>query len=172
MEQARKLSPQSQTEEEELSQNRSKRQKVSFTRSNFAEPSKSRKMSDPILDPVSPEDISATPEIAIKPVENSVPTSPAVSEPSCAEITPLAANGDLATQDQAQSGYDAPEEGTEDRSYDFDSAYDGDSLRGDETGTLDSFLTDYRWENGRRYHAYSDGAYWVFGDISRDRIHG
>jgi hypothetical protein len=44
---------------------------------------------------------------------------------------------------------------------DIDSAYDGDSLREDDTETLPSFITDYRWENGRRYHAYSDGAYWV-----------
>jgi len=25
---------------------------------------------------------------------------------------------------------------------------------------LASFITDYHWENGRRYHAFSDGAYW------------
>ena len=27
--------------------------------------------------------------------------------------------------------------------------------------TLASYVTDYRTENGRRYHAYQDGSYWV-----------
>lgn len=42
-----------------------------------------------------------------------------------------------------------------------DSAYDSESLLGDDTVTLASYITDYRYENGRRYHAYRDGAYWV-----------
>jgi hypothetical protein len=46
--------------------------------------------------------------------------------------------------------------------HDVDSAYDGDSNRDNDTETLASFITNYRWENGRRYHAYSDGAYWVW----------
>jgi len=29
-----------------------------------------------------------------------------------------------------------------------------------ETATLRSSITAYRMENGRRYHAYKDGAYW------------
>jgi hypothetical protein len=49
----------------------------------------------------------------------------------------------------------------DDAQYDVDSAYDADSIRNDDTETLASFITNYRWENGRRYHAYSDGAYWV-----------
>lgn len=48
--------------------------------------------------------------------------------------------------------------------FDVDSAYDGDSSRESETQTLASFITDYHWENGRRYHAYKDGAYWVRPD--------
>jgi hypothetical protein len=44
---------------------------------------------------------------------------------------------------------------------DADSAYDGNSLIGDDTRSLASYITDYRYENGRRYHAYRDGAYWV-----------
>jgi hypothetical protein len=44
---------------------------------------------------------------------------------------------------------------------DFDSAYDSESLIGGDTMTLASFITDYRFEHGRRYHAYRDGAYWV-----------
>lgn len=27
--------------------------------------------------------------------------------------------------------------------------------------TLASYVTDYRMENGRRYHAYQEGSYWV-----------
>lgn len=42
-----------------------------------------------------------------------------------------------------------------------DSAYDSESLLGDDTITLASYITEYRYENGRRYHAYRDGAYWV-----------
>jgi hypothetical protein len=44
---------------------------------------------------------------------------------------------------------------------DFDSAYDSESLIGGDTMTLASYITDYRFEHGRRYHAYRDGAYWV-----------
>lgn len=43
---------------------------------------------------------------------------------------------------------------------DADSAF-GDSLIDDETKTLASYITEYRYEFGRRYHAYRDGAYWV-----------
>jgi len=41
-----------------------------------------------------------------------------------------------------------------------DSAYDSESLIGDDTTTLASYITDFRYENGRRYHTYKDGAYW------------
>lgn len=44
---------------------------------------------------------------------------------------------------------------------DADSAYGGDSLIGDDTKTLSTYITDYRYEFGRRYHSYRDGAYWV-----------
>jgi hypothetical protein len=43
---------------------------------------------------------------------------------------------------------------------DTDSAYDSESLLGDDTLSLASYITEYRYEHGRRYHAYSDGAYW------------
>ena len=43
---------------------------------------------------------------------------------------------------------------------DNDSTYGG-SLIGCDTDTLASYITDYRYENGRRYHAYRDGEYWV-----------
>ncbi|KAI9830954.1 MAG: hypothetical protein M1826_004070 [Phylliscum demangeonii] len=41
---------------------------------------------------------------------------------------------------------------------DHDSAYDDDSAS--DTTSLASEVTKYRFENGRRYHAYRDGAYW------------
>jgi hypothetical protein len=47
------------------------------------------------------------------------------------------------------------------RDSDVDSAYDTESLVGEDTYTLASFITDYRYEHGRRYHAYKDGSYWV-----------
>lgn len=43
---------------------------------------------------------------------------------------------------------------------DHDSAFSG-SLIDCDTETLASYMTDYRYENGRRYHAFQDGAYWV-----------
>lgn len=45
---------------------------------------------------------------------------------------------------------------------DLDSAYGDDSLIGDDTKTLSCYITDYRFEYGRRYHSYRDGAYWVY----------
>ncbi|KAL8866257.1 MAG: hypothetical protein Q9174_006408, partial [Haloplaca sp. 1 TL-2023] len=42
-----------------------------------------------------------------------------------------------------------------------DSAYDdASSLNESITDTLDSAYSRFRWENGRRYHSYRDGAYW------------
>ncbi|GAT19533.1 UMTA [Aspergillus luchuensis] len=48
----------------------------------------------------------------------------------------------------------------EDNIADDDSAYGEDSLIGDDTITLSTYITDYRYEYGRRYHSYRDGAYW------------
>lgn len=42
-----------------------------------------------------------------------------------------------------------------------DSAYGDDTLLRDDTKTLASYITEYRYEFGRRYHAFRDGAYWV-----------
>ncbi|THC89757.1 hypothetical protein EYZ11_010778 [Aspergillus tanneri] len=48
-----------------------------------------------------------------------------------------------------------------------DSAEDEDDTFSDyaedfasDTTTINSMITSYRFENGRRYHAYKDGAYW------------
>lgn len=50
---------------------------------------------------------------------------------------------------------------------DIDSAYGDDSLIGDDTQTLSTYITDYRYEFGRRYHSYRDGAYWVRPSLSQ-----
>lgn len=42
-----------------------------------------------------------------------------------------------------------------------DSAYEEDTLLRDDTKTLATYITEYRYEFGRRYHAFRDGAYWV-----------
>lgn len=65
--------------------------------------------------------------------------------------------------DASAQPHDDPEDGYE--SY-ADSAYDESSLIGDDTKTLSTYITDYRYEFGRRYHSYRDGAYWV-GGVSR-----
>ena len=46
---------------------------------------------------------------------------------------------------------------------DRDSAY-GESLYASDTASITSAITKYRYENGRRYHAYRDGAYWAPND--------
>ncbi|TID16925.1 S-adenosyl-L-methionine-dependent methyltransferase [Venturia nashicola] len=58
---------------------------------------------------------------------------------------------------QSITGEDTNEEG---EAQDVDSAYDSESLIQGDTMTLASYITDYRFEHGRRYHAYRDGAYW------------
>lgn len=46
---------------------------------------------------------------------------------------------------------------------DHDSTYCDDTLLRDDTKSLTSYMTEYRYEYGRRYHAFRDGAYWVCG---------
>jgi hypothetical protein len=55
---------------------------------------------------------------------------------------------------------DYDNEGEEEMYNDNDSAFGG-SLMGWDSDSLASYITDYRYENGRRYHAYRDGEYWV-----------
>lgn len=51
-----------------------------------------------------------------------------------------------------------------------DSAY-GDSLLGSETTSLASSVLDYKYENGRRYHAFQEGAYVLPNDEQeQDRL--
>ena len=55
-------------------------------------------------------------------------------------------------------------------SNDNDSTYGG-SLIGCDTDTLASYITDFRYENGRRYHAYRDGEYWVLPSLHLQILH-
>ena len=85
-------------------------------------------------------------------------TPPSVSYPSAHDSAlSLASEGpDSAHSDDGQ----VLEDDGEQDDYDGDSAFGG-SLIGCDTDTLASYITDYRYENGRRYHAYRDGEYWV-----------
>ncbi|KDB21827.1 hypothetical protein H109_06217 [Trichophyton interdigitale MR816] len=50
-----------------------------------------------------------------------------------------------------------------------DSTGEGEMM-GDDTKTLSTYITRYRYENGRRYHSYRDGAYWGPNDeIANDQ---
>jgi hypothetical protein len=57
-------------------------------------------------------------------------------------------------------GYTSDQDMDDDHFDDNDSGLGG-SLIGYDTQTISSLITDYRYENGRRYHAYRDGEYWV-----------
>ncbi len=70
-------------------------------------------------------------------------------------------SGHVAHEDNGiddQDHYDGEDAGQE---YDDNDSAFGGSLIGCDTDTLASFITDYQYENGRRYHAYRDGEYWV-----------
>ncbi len=62
----------------------------------------------------------------------------------------------------AEAGDDIPVDANyehDDEHDDVDSAYD-ESTSSD-TDSLQSSITQNRYENNRRYHAYKDGEYWV-----------
>lgn len=59
----------------------------------------------------------------------------------------------------------------DDNDGDHDSTYGDDSLLRDDTKTLTSYMTEYRYEYGRRYHAFRDGAYWVCGGLILNSVH-
>lgn len=53
-----------------------------------------------------------------------------------------------------------------------DEDHDGDSALGDDvlsdTTSIASSITKYRYENGRRYHKYQEGAYWGPNDEAQN----
>jgi hypothetical protein len=69
-------------------------------------------------------------------------------------------SGELEYDDMMAEIAEGSGEDTERGFRDNDSTYGG-SLIGCDSDTLASYITDYRYENGRRYHAYRDGEYWV-----------
>jgi hypothetical protein len=98
-------------------------------------------------------------------------TEPPATTESIASVDPVQSAHDsalsLATTTHSISGQDheSNELSTEDdfdaQSFDGNDSAFGGSLIGCDTDTLASYITDYRYENGRRYHAYKDGEYWV-----------
>lgn len=74
----------------------------------------------------------------------------------------LCADSDLVTR-VAASAPPSYLQRDDDNDDDHESAYGEDSLLRDETKSLTSYMTEYRYEFGRRYHAFRDGAYWVRG---------
>jgi hypothetical protein len=108
------------------------------------------------------------------PLRDSTPQT-AVSAPTASKATPLHTepsghsghDSALSLADtihdsshQEEDTADSNDEQEDDGIDDGDSAFGG-SLIGCDTDTLASYITDYRYENGRRYHAYRDGEYWV-----------
>jgi len=77
---------------------------------------------------------------------------------SALSLATVGSDGPAQHEDEDVQGGDAGEE--EEIFDDNDSAFGG-SLIGSDTDTLASYITDYRYENGRRYHSYRDGEYWV-----------
>lgn len=43
---------------------------------------------------------------------------------------------------------------------DADSSYGGEDDHQSQTTSLKSSITNYVYENGRRYHSYREGSYW------------
>ncbi|KAK2747150.1 hypothetical protein FQN57_002407 [Myotisia sp. PD_48] len=87
------------------------------------------------------------------------------------ELTTSSATASTGFSFGASSGLSSPSTSTDqpvsrdEDSDDFDEAYsdsmaEGEAFIGDDTRTLSSYITKYRFENGRRYHSYRDGAYW------------
>jgi hypothetical protein len=77
-------------------------------------------------------------------VDSSVPLLPVHLEDS------ISADADSADGDSVDAD-----------SADGDSAYAESLGSGNSTRTLSFSDTNYRFEHGRRYHAYRDGSYWV-----------
>jgi hypothetical protein len=96
------------------------------------------------------------------PYEPHIPTNTEAPSMSALKTSSMAAGHSHTLVPQFPSQEEDVYEVQDDAHYDVDSAYDADSIRDNDTKTLASFITKYRWENGRRYHAYSDGAYWVW----------
>lgn len=88
-------------------------------------------------------------------IPTQVPQVPSLTSQNTPQATHLPLSIEAATIEPA------PSEVTETEPTIIDSAFDdGASASFSVTDTLNSSVSNYRWENGRRYHAYRDGAYW------------
>ncbi|KFZ16910.1 hypothetical protein V501_02009 [Pseudogymnoascus sp. VKM F-4519 (FW-2642)] len=99
--------------------------------------------------------------------ETSPPAAVTATEVTEDQLPPLVGpDADNDPQNQAPLQIDEQEEGESD---DADSAY-GDSVASSST-SLASSITRYQYENGRRYHAYKQGEYYLPNDeMEQDRL--
>ncbi|KFY82932.1 hypothetical protein V498_08392, partial [Pseudogymnoascus sp. VKM F-4517 (FW-2822)] len=99
--------------------------------------------------------------------ETSPPAAVTTTEVTEDQLPPLVGpDADNNPQNQAPLQIDEQEEGESD---DADSAY-GDSVASSST-SLASSITRYQYENGRRYHAYKQGEYYLPNDeMEQDRL--
>jgi hypothetical protein len=124
-------------------------------------------------------------EAAAKPAAAPAPPPTASAQPSSSTNSPERSVNDsaLSLTAQAPDNSRAPVStaGTGNHDYvqddadysedDNDSAFGG-SLIGSDTVTLASYITDYRYENGRQYHAFREGEYWVSDPRSQLQVGG
>jgi hypothetical protein len=105
---------------------------------------------------------SAGPDVAFLVIDDDVEADNSGHD-SAFSLTPIA-DPERSAEPEFDDGMigvaDDEGEDLEGGSRDNDSTYGG-SLIGCDSDTLASYITDYRYENGRRYHAYRDGEYWV-----------
>ena len=109
-----------------------------------------------------PDDITPQPNPQLQPL----PYPHQQSQPSHLQPSRTSSHPLLQSQPQSLTALDndddddTPIDDSSSSAY-ADSAYDdNNSLNESITDTLDSAYSRYRWENGRRYHAFRDGAYW------------
>jgi hypothetical protein len=92
-----------------------------------------------------------------------LPTAPPLPPPAVPGPLPNLIPGAASLQPD-QEEFESPDgDGDGNGDSDRDSAY-GESLHASDTASITSAITKYRYENGRRYHAYRDGAYWAPND--------
>ncbi|KAI9711588.1 MAG: hypothetical protein M1820_002153 [Bogoriella megaspora] len=104
-------------------------------------------------------------------IDSSVPTMPPTILGTSSHSEPLNATHPLLTLNLHHHTFDDTQSDQHSLyTEDHDSAYDSASLLGDDTDTLASFITDYRYENGRRYHSFRDGAYWGPNDDRQNEL--
>lgn len=80
------------------------------------------------------------------------------SDPHIQSATPLEEDDEKSDSDVDRNS-DTMD--NDDRDSQRDSAFEEDSLLGDDQASINSRISEYRMENGRRYHGYHDGSYWV-----------